>query len=376
MNPLSRSLLGAAIALVVLVPAGGCGTGQGGSDDDARQPAVKRVAREGPVEVTLTLWPERVDVSQVHHLRLEVVADRSVTVSRIDYAETLGGGDHRFEFRAVPTDKEEAVPTDDGRLRWSQRFDINYFLAGEYEIPAASVSFVDVHASADEAAEATDNAGRIQTVATRPIKVLVAEGESTAIPPEALGEITVLDPVELPVQWGPWRWIAPLLLSVAAIAIVVWMRRRRRVAQEEIVVPAHEWAYGQFASLVADNLIGAGRIQEFYYRVSGIVRGYIERRYAVSAAEMTTEEFLTAAARDRRFGPDTTGELNEFLTACDLVKYARQLPATEECEGALRAAREFVAKTTARASSAGSPGEMPGASGVTPPVRSSSGQAA
>ena len=54
-------------------------------------------------------------------------------------------------------------------------------------------------------------------------------------------------------------------------------------------------------ALVTEDLIARGLIQEFHYRTSGIVRGYIERRFGVSAPEMTTEEFLTAAAADARF---------------------------------------------------------------------------
>ena len=78
------------------------------------------------------------------------------------------------------------------------------------------------------------------------------------------------------------------------------------------------------------------------------MRGYIERRFDVSAPEMTTEEFLAAAACDSRFGSGTTDELKRFLTACDLVKYACHLPATVEADAALNAAADFVEHTRAR----------------------------
>jgi hypothetical protein len=107
------------------------------------------------------------------------------------------------------------------------------------------------------------------------------------------------------------------------------------------------WARQQIAALVADKLIPQGRVQEFYYRISGIVRGYIERRYEVLAMEMTTEEFLTAAATDARFGERATTELNRFLGACDLVKYARHEPASAEADALLQTAGEFVERTRA-----------------------------
>ena len=78
------------------------------------------------------------------------------------------------------------------------------------------------------------------------------------------------------------------------------------------------------------------------------MRGYIERRYTVSAGEMTTEEFLVAAVADARFGQATTDELKRFMTACDLVKYARHTPTSAESDDAYRAATEFVERTCAR----------------------------
>jgi hypothetical protein len=113
-------------------------------------------------------------------------------------------------------------------------------------------------------------------------------------------------------------------------------------------VPAHVWARLQLDELLADDLIERGQVQEFYYRISGIVRGYIERRFHVSAPEMTTEEFLAAAGTDRRFEPEQTQSLHEFLTQCDLVKYARHAPASHEAREAIRAAEDFIQRTRER----------------------------
>ena len=112
-----------------------------------------------------------------------------------------------------------------------------------------------------------------------------------------------------------------------------------------MLIPAHEWAYSQIAALIADDLVGQGRLQMFFYRISYIVRGYVERRFSVSAPEMTTEEVLSAAAADARCGPSTTSELDGFLSACDLVKYARHEPTDAECDGVLRAARGMIEST-------------------------------
>ena len=63
---------------------------------------------------------------------------------------------------------------------------------------------------------------------------------------------------------------------------------------------------------------------------------------------MTTEEFLAAALHDARFGQTITDELDRFLGACDLVKYARHDPGHDECDAVLKAAGDFVEKTRVR----------------------------
>jgi hypothetical protein len=112
---------------------------------------------------------------------------------------------------------------------------------------------------------------------------------------------------------------------------------------------------------VADDLVQKGRVREFYYRVSGIVRGYIERRFDIRAPEMTTEEFLASAASDRRFRTVVTEQLDCFLRACDLVKYACREPRSEESDTVLRTAGGFVERTRER----GSPADEPQAVGKT-----------
>ena len=61
---------------------------------------------------------------------------------------------------------------------------------------------------------------------------------------------------------------------------------------------------------------------------------------------------LAAAGRDRRFGDENTEQLDEFLTSCDLVKYARYSPAGAEADAALRAADGFVERTYLRTAGA------------------------
>jgi len=186
---------------------------------------------------------------------------------------------------------------------------------------------------------------------TEPIKVIVSGPDAAQLTEAELAKITVLDPVELRRPWSHRWWIAAIIALALVLPIVALTHRSRRNAVEQaFVLPAHEWAWRQIALLIADDLIAKSRVQEFYYRISDVVRGYIERRFAVSAAEMTTEEFLIAAATDHRFNKVHREELSRFLQACDLVKYARHVPHSGEADSLLAATRHFIEQTRERSS--------------------------
>ena len=113
-------------------------------------------------------------------------------------------------------------------------------------------------------------------------------------------------------------------------------------------VLADVWARREIAALIAEDLVAKGFVQKFHYRISDIVRGYVERRFTISAPEMTSEEFLASAATDDRFGSKNNAELVSFLHACDMVKYAGQVPQPNEADTLVHAAGVFVERTRSR----------------------------
>ncbi|MBN2446132.1 MAG: hypothetical protein JXO22_05380, partial [Phycisphaerae bacterium] len=88
---------------------------------------------------------------------------------------------------------------------------------------------------------------------------------------------------------------------------------------------------------------------EYYFRLSEIVRAYIEARFLIAAPDMTTEEFLSTLARGDAILPgEHVGRLRPFMEACDYVKYAALTPDVDAAVQALGTARNFV-QTTAGA---------------------------
>jgi hypothetical protein len=112
-----------------------------------------------------------------------------------------------------------------------------------------------------------------------------------------------------------------------------------------IFKPAHEVAYARLRALVAEDLPGAGRIKEFYERISAVLRYYIEDRFDLRAPERTTEEFLVELRNTDVLSDSDKGSVGEFLSHCDLVKFARHAPTTEQIQQTFDLVRDFIDRT-------------------------------
>ena len=144
----------------------------------------------------------------------------------------------------------------------------------------------------------------------------------------------------------PWVWAA-LALAVAVAALVVWLvlRKRRQAVKEEFVPRQNAVEEARERLEAARRLMLAGEIEAFYVAVSDAIRQYIERQFRLRAAEQTTEEFLQDMTRSQRLRPTHKELLADFLTQCDLVKFARFRPGPKEIEAVLAAATRFVDET-------------------------------
>lgn len=327
-------------------PVTGCSPREGTNREKDSAAVTRSASEEG---VTLTMTVDRPDVTQLKPFQIEVAAtaDAGIRLSPIDYAGTLSQSDVRYECRVLNAEMGRPERLADGRTAARQRVEIEFILPGEFELPAASIAY-----EPDSAESRTDGdslAPGPKLLSTEPLGMTLAADPSQALSDDDLHTVERLAPVELPSAWTRWWWawsLSALALGSAAIAMLL---RKRRARMETIVEePAHIWAQRQITELMAEDFLARGMVQAFYYRISGIVRGYIERRFGVSAPEMTTEEFLAAAAYDARLATHHTQDLRSFLTACDIVKYARHMPTVQDSETVLRTACDFVERTRLR----------------------------
>jgi hypothetical protein len=144
-----------------------------------------------------------------------------------------------------------------------------------------------------------------------------------------------------------WWWVLGGLVAVAGVAGAWWWRRRHKriEALSAVPRPPHELALEALSRLRQEDLCSRNRYEEYYVRLSGIVRTYIEARFGMKAPEMTTEEFLQAVSNAQTLSLDQRRLLQEFLERCDLVKFARYEPPRREADEAFEAAHRFVQDT-------------------------------
>lgn len=154
-------------------------------------------------------------------------------------------------------------------------------------------------------------------------------------------------PVELP----PNHTVLFILLALLLLAGLLFLfkflsdRWKNKKAVPIVIRPAWELAKEELAALNSENLVARGEVKEYFVRLSGIVRHYLERRFSLSAPEMTTDEFLVYLRTTPVLTAGQKEALKEFLTASDMVKFAKHGSSLEEMEKAFHMAERLVEET-------------------------------
>jgi hypothetical protein len=142
-----------------------------------------------------------------------------------------------------------------------------------------------------------------------------------------------------------WWWLL-IPVAVLALAYLLWRRRHPRDTTQALPPPTpYELAIRALQQLRGEN----PPVEEFYTRLSDIVRHYLEGRFHLHAPEQTTEEFLYEVSENNVLTQEHKDLLGAFLQESDLVKFARHHPEQADVQRALEAAEKFVRDTQPRA---------------------------
>lgn len=148
-------------------------------------------------------------------------------------------------------------------------------------------------------------------------------------------------PIPIPYWWSHLAEGAAVVLALAAL---YWVYRAIRRYRREHAKTAAQLALERLAR--ARDLLTNESSAKFSAEVSDTVRAYIEARFSLPASHRTTEEFLHDLV-DATSSPIASHReaLEEFLSWCDLAKFARLALSAESADAVLAAGRSFVEAT-------------------------------
>ena len=156
-----------------------------------------------------------------------------------------------------------------------------------------------------------------------------------------------------PLSWRLVRILAYILFAVAAVVAAVWwtVRKILQKIKEHRMSPI-ERAMLELDRLLKKGLPGRGRYKDFYVELTMVVRRYIQRRHAVRVPNLTTDEFLRAAAENPAFSREALAELKQFLESADMVKFAGVEATPEMADDATDKAKGYLTTDSRNAVSA------------------------
>jgi hypothetical protein len=325
--PLIRRLARRSL-LAVLLAVAGCGVAdrKDHAGSTVAGDAIERTARKGPVTLFVRVRPREPRLSDLVQMDVRVEYPSGVEIKPPAFGQAVGD----FLIR----DYSERSPEHGTAGARQFHYELEPAHAGKHLIRSVAIEFVDKRT-------VSDRTGTPALVETDPLEVNVTSELGGEAP--SLARLQPMVPPQGVPRTGALGWVAAAG-AAGALAVVGYraLRRRTRRAVEPRRQTAEEIAHAALARLLAEDLPGRGLLKEFYVRLTGIVRHYVEDTTGIRAPEQTTEEFLRDIRSGAVFPPDRSVRLADFLESADLVKYAGQLPQQEQIDQAIARAHEFV----------------------------------
>lgn len=343
--PRAPRLLAALFTFAALASLAGCTR-----DEAAAGTPLTQAVERGPFKLALKITPAEVWIGDSLTLELTVHTPAEALVRfvapELSPPLTAPPTDSRpadrrapdFGLRAQQADPPK--PVADAGLLWRQTYSLEPLASGTLEVPALRVEYARGPAPGEAAYDAE--------LVTEPVKIAIRSALTTQDSVERPRDIS--GALLLPARpWTALEWsllLGAVVGATAGLYAAIAAIRRHRNRPKPPVAP-EIWALQALEALAPAQWFAQQRERELYYRLSEILRAYIERKFGLHAPEMTTEEFLGALARDQSALPCDAYRLRAFLEACDLVKYAALRPLLVDGEQAHATARAFIHTTAA-----------------------------
>ena len=134
-------------------------------------------------------------------------------------------------------------------------------------------------------------------------------------------------------------YFIPILLIIIIVFAIKYLIKLIKNSKKEVVTPevvddrpAYIIALELLNNLKKDDLIIKGDFLNFYFRVSLILRLFIELQYKINSVEMTTTEIRANLILDDH---SEKSKILKFLAYADMIKFAKAIPAISDSEKTL-----------------------------------------
>ncbi len=290
------------------------------------QGTLKEEASKQLVSVSANVDKARATIGDKINYKITVDFPENIEVFFPETKEKVGDLTVK-DFDVTDIEKEE------GRITRELMYVLETFKTGSYIIPTYDIKYK----------EKLKN--KVEVAKTPEIFIEVA----TTLGADASDVRDIKPPVALHKNYFRLYIIIAIVFGVLILAAIVlhYIYHRKDRETESILEPlsAHQIAYNELESLKSMDLISKGQIKEYYYRLSNIVRHYIENRFKLMAPERTTEEFLTEMTVTGKLAEDHKKLVGNFLEHCDMVKFAAYGPDSREIENSFNSAKKLVDET-------------------------------
>jgi len=319
-----------AVALV-LVGGGSAWAADGGAAVEAADAGAGVVAPVDPDAPTVAAHVDRADAHVGDPIRLGVVA-----VAKTGVPVNLPGTFDLGPFSLLGREETSEQNLGDGRIRREFVLKIAAYEPGELQLPPIDVTYLGPQ-------------GEVKTVRTGAVAIKIASliaNEPEPALKDAATPVSVMEENRLPLYIGG-AVLAAGLGALLTFFIVRKLRGRPAHRPGPPPRPAHEIALERLDRLGALGFLENADNRPFYFAVSEVIRDYLGGRYGFDSLEMTTDELIGELARHtgRDLASFTLGEIQGWLSACDLVKFAKISPTAAEARGALESAIRIVTAT-------------------------------
>jgi len=302
-----------------------------------------RTAAGDACQVQCRVTPEEPVLADTLAMTVTLTADTGVSGTFPDFGGRCG------DFRVERT-KDEPVQTAENRTIFSRTYFLKPIRPGEGILPPIPVEITQKKNTQNNDAQNGDaqNDGA-QKDSTQKQVLFIPAGKIT-VRSGHQPETASLD------SFAPARRAASRLPALAGIiaaglllagAASFWavraIRKREKAAEQNPPLSPYERADLEIDALEASKL-WVSDVKQFYQRLTGIVRRFIEETTGLRAPERTTEEFLREAEHWGRFDSETKRHLARFLEFADLVKFAKFRPEEPDIADGIQKARDFVRK--------------------------------